>query len=893
MEINFDYFGVPENPTFILCNPNEEELFSLGLISNKKYTPRYNALSEISFTADAIVDGVDVDYFDYLTYRRIIHFVDVGYFMISDIDESNDGKERSKKIVAKSLEVEFVLKDIASFNGTYKFYDPITPAPTLIGKILNYLPGWSVGDIDTELSLLYRSFDNYTGTIYDFLMTEVEEAYQNIFIFDTINKTISAHTVENATSTSDIFLSFNNLVEDITTKEITDEITTALRVLGGGNLAVDQVNPLGTSTIYDFTYYKSINWMSSGLVDAISNWETIVDDNQAEYANLLTSLLTYNAILITQNADLVDLQSEKIALEGVQSAKIQQRLSLTAINAEIASKQAEINSKNNEINATQVTIDGIHSQLVIINTLVSFETNFTEEQLTELSPFMVGNTYQNNNFIQTDSMSLVEIQEMAQELYDQAVAVLGKVSQPRYEFSMSAINFLMLEEFSNFISQLEMGSVVTLEIEEGTYVYPALLGFDFDYENPLSFNLIFGNRLRLDDSSYVYSDLFNNTVKSSIKTSFESLQWSNFETNYKDDVSTFMDSALDTALNNIVSGSSQNILIDQNGLRIRKSSGVDSYEPRQIWMNNGIIGFTDDNWDTASLALGAIEVNGQTHFGLVADVIIGTLVASNQLTITNENNSFIVDGSGATLTNASFTIESENNAKIVMEPDEGIAIYKRVPEGDGWQKNFYIDSYGNVIFSGNLEGASGTFNGSITANSGKIGSWTIDNDGLRDDNGNYIYGNGNVRLGALHINGNTATFYGDIYANNLLGYVYGEQLRNINADYINAGTISGINIYGTNIYGSNIYWAGVSMTSSGYGISLLETQNNLTIRNAGGGFASGAFSEITLYNNGIYMKSIGGTITIGSKEEPDLSNLYLYGSIYTNDLKGVTGTFLV
>ena len=52
----------------------------------------------------------------------------------------------------------------------------------------------------------------------------------------------------------------------------------------------------------------------------------------------------------------------------------------------------------------------------------------------------------------------------------------------------------------------------------------------------------------------------------------------------------------------MISGSSQNVLIDSSGIRIRSLEGS-TYDPKQIWMNNGIIAFTQDNWDTASLAL--------------------------------------------------------------------------------------------------------------------------------------------------------------------------------------------------------------------------------------------------------------------------------------------------
>lgn len=61
---------------------------------------------------------------------------------------------------------------------------------------------------------------------------------------------------------------------------------------------------------------------------------------------------------------------------------------------------------------------------------------------------MYENTYKNENIIQTDSMNAVEIQAQAQALYDQAQTVLGRISQPRYEFSLDAINYIDLQEFS-------------------------------------------------------------------------------------------------------------------------------------------------------------------------------------------------------------------------------------------------------------------------------------------------------------------------------------------------------------------------------------------------------------------------------------------------------------
>jgi hypothetical protein len=329
---NFDYFNQLDPPDFILCNPDKSELFSLGTVYDKKLSLRYNSLSELSFVAPAKlwvnprtrkiegfqkaafqadayqVDNLDqltittTEYYDYLVSKRLIYIPDVGYFMITGCEETDDGIAKEKKIVAQSLEVQLTTKYLTNFSGTYQFYDALNPSDTLLGIILTYLPGWTAGDIDSDLLILYRTFDISSSTIYSFLMNDVEEAYQCVFNFDYLNQTINAYTIAGATSTTDIYMSFDNLIEKIDISEIADELVTALSVYGGGDLSINQVNPLGTDTIYDLSYFKTTVWMTQALIDAIDNWEDLIIANQAEYANLLTSLLTYNDDLINKNS---------------------------------------------------------------------------------------------------------------------------------------------------------------------------------------------------------------------------------------------------------------------------------------------------------------------------------------------------------------------------------------------------------------------------------------------------------------------------------------------------------------------------------------------------------------------------------------------------------------
>jgi len=835
MQQNFDFYDQFEQPQITLLNPDRTELYSLGTIEGGQLEWRYNALSRFRFTAYKTIDEVDNEYYDFLQHRRLISVENIGYFIITDITEGSDGITEFKEIVVDSQEAEFINKKVTVFSGTFEFYDPITPAGTLVGTLLAYVPGWSVGTIDADLWGLYRSFDVSDTTLYEFMMTEVSQAYQAVFYFDTINKTVNARYVPDTPTATDIFLSFDNLIEKTEIKEITSELVTALTVYGGGDLDILTVNPLGTNTIYNFEHFETTDWMSQGLIDALDTWEALIVSNQITYANKLTQLKDENENLRALESELADLTAELVALQGVQGARIQQGLDISSIASQVSSKEAEIVSKNSEITTSEGLIAGYIVDLTAINTTLSFDSNFNDAQLLELNPLIIGSTYQNPNFIQTDIMTNAEIQDMSQNLYDQAIIVLNKIAVPRYEFNISAVNFIFLKEYEEFISQVTLGSTITLELTDGTYISPVLLGIDLDYDDPKNFQMIFGNKFRLGSSSYEFSDLFGDSSNSSIKTSFNSEQWGNWSTSHKSEVTTFIDSALNASLNKLISSTNEEITISEIGLRARTyRPTTDDYDPKQLWLTSNTLAFSRDGFQTASLALGQIAGPSGSAFGLVGEVIVGHIIAGNELTIQNENNTFVVDGAGARLTNATFTLTANaNRNKILLDPQNGIKIQKLI--GSSYVDQFYVDSSGNVIFKGNLSAATGDFTGTIAAASGNIGGWQIKPTGLFDSRGNYIKSTGDIRLGKLSIHGRTAIFSGDIYADNLQGFIMGPQigLNQIipeHIDYLDATKITAGEMLADRIFGGTIRWPGAQLGVSKSGYPELVAQSNISLR---------------------------------------------------------------
>ena len=790
----FNYFGEHDDYNIRLCNPNMNEICLLNSGYNKELYLRFNDMSEFHITIPYKIDDDIFPYYDYVVSKRIISIDGIKRFIITDVSETDDGITKQKEVTAYSLEMELSYKKINLFDGTYKFYDPLNPQNTLLGKILE-TTNWTVGDVDSDLLNMYRTFEIPDSTVYEFLLNDVENSYECVFVFDTFQKTVSAYTLPSLVSKTDIYLTYDNLINQIQITEKSDEIVTALSVYGGNDLGIATVNPLGTNTIYNFDYFKNTQWMDQDLINAINNWETKVQNNTSTYANLLTRYKNTNVTLVNLKSQLEDQKTEKDSIEGVIKVMIEggqtntpqytsQVQALNQINQTIA-------NTNSQIQTTENTLKDIQNSLSNINSTLSFENNFTDSQYNELKSYIIENTYQNDSFTTTTEMTNEEIQDMAQQLYDQAVGVLERVSQPRFEFSLDSVNFLFLKEFQPFSSQLELGCIINIEKDPAYVITPILLELRYQLDDPTVFELTFGNRYRLDTTEYTFKDLFGDAIRAGASVNFDSGKWGEYvNSGMNNTVTQFINSALDTSKNNVINATNQEIIINQNGLRGRVSNDSDGYMPEQVWLTSNTLAFTRDNWNTCSLALGKLNFNGLNLYGVVGEAIVGKIIAGNQLQISNDNNNFVLDSNGAVLNNATFTLTTKNGlGQIVLDPTNGISIQTRNSTSSSWSNNFYLDSSGNIVMKGN-----------ITSTSGTIGGWQIGTDRIYNTaNGDYIGSNGYGKLSLLSWTPTSATFNGRIYASNLGDQITTNNIRNgaVTAEKLDT-------VYATRVYADAI-----------------------------------------------------------------------------------------
>jgi hypothetical protein len=502
----FDKFGLHEKPYLVLCNPDGKQLYSLDMATNVELSFKYNAVSEIKFNVQKIVDGKYNVVFPYISSKRFILLENYGYFVITNPNSNDDGNKNVKSITGLSVEIELNYKHLVDYAGTKTL-------TVLLNELIVNFPNWTLGYIDPAVATISRTFDISDATIYNFLMTDVETAYNCIFIFDPMNRIINVYSRANATTDTSIYLSFDNVIKNLDISEKTDELTTCFHVKGKDTLDIRTVNPTGTDTIHDFTYFKNDSWMDKELQTAIDLWQDYVDYYRTPYADKLILLMQANEAMVVLQAGLTDLTNQLNTQNALLQLRIQNGQSTNDVVIAINALNVSIAAKENDIGNQQILIDFYSDQLKDINDICKIENNFTTAQYKILSSYIIENSYTNDAFVQTDTMTYTQVKNMSMDLYNFAKDVLVRVSQPRIEFSLQSANFIFIDKFKPFTDQLVLGAKISIEIEEGNVIYPNLLQIELNYDEPDKFDLTFGNALRLDDPSFVYSDLYGQTIK--------------------------------------------------------------------------------------------------------------------------------------------------------------------------------------------------------------------------------------------------------------------------------------------------------------------------------------------------------------------------------------------
>lgn len=364
-----DFFEQIEIPAFNLCKANGEYIGTIECIEQKSLS--IDEVNEITFKTPKYFDEYENDLYDLITEMKYVNIPNKYNFVITNVEEDDDGVNPIKTVTAKSVEVNLGQRYLEEFyiNTGEDFainnvclYDPEHPGRSLLNLVLDEkCPDWHVVYVDPAIREKQRYFEIERNDIYNFLTGELAEAFDAVVLFDSNTYGISVYKEDNYGSDTNVFISYDNLLQNASLSSSVDDIKTCMTVMGAEDLNLREVN-MGSDRIYMLDYYVTPEFMSQDLCDAYAAWKTLVDTNKPIYADY-----------IDQCIDLYDeinyLTNEKMPLGG-------QNL------IHIDNSTATINGVTFTVNATDGTInvDGTASaetEFIITDLLANYLTEET------------------------------------------------------------------------------------------------------------------------------------------------------------------------------------------------------------------------------------------------------------------------------------------------------------------------------------------------------------------------------------------------------------------------------------------------------------------------------------------------------------------------------------
>ncbi|WP_270467168.1 tail fiber domain-containing protein [Butyribacter intestini] len=303
-------------------------------------------------------------------------------------------------------------------------------------------------------------------------------------------------------------------------------------------------------------------------------------------------------------------------------------------------------------------LEVVSDEITQINTTCNLRNYLGEELYFELLSFKREDVYKNENFTSEMSDNDTDLLTDIDEFILDAKEEIAKACQLQYSCTVSLGNLLLDKNFDydKIYEKFALGNFIRLSIDDTPVkirIIQMTFKFNDDIENlPITLSdALVGNSVIKD-----YQNVINNAKSMALSFQFITKQTDKNNKNLTSVVGKLRHEGL-AAVNDMLNKAENiSLTIDNQGLLGRKwNEDLNAYEDKQLRIINNVIGFTDNNWETVKTALGNIYYNGSWRYGLLADVIVGNIIAGENLTISDKGNNVVINGDGITLDGGAIT----------------------------------------------------------------------------------------------------------------------------------------------------------------------------------------------------------------------------------------------
>ena len=779
-----DFFNNLEKPIIYIAKKDKTFLGAVSIYDDLSLTFNLNAYQTASFKIYRNINGKKYEHYDDFQEDRLIMIQGISWYKIH-VETNIEDTGISKSITANSLECTLCNKRLIDFECNTGeilyddyvktiFYNPANPKGSLLNRVLNVAPSWSVGHVDATLANKQRSFDEDDIDVYSFLTGDVSEAFNCLFIFDTFNQTVNAYDLDNYGEDTSIYVSMDNLAQSMTESIDENSIITCYRVNGGDGIYINEVNPNSTNKIYNFEYY--LPEMEESIQNKVKAYNEKYQSLKPQYEEIMKRLGDQIGViqdLETRLPDSLDskdwtkyglefLDSKVKSFKNIDEVYCAQGMNkpdsfnynLYQQNLEdLNNVTAEYNKRKTEVDSATDVYNSIIAERNAVQSQLNMDKWFTKDEWKTLDSYVVEETYSNDNYITTDNTTDTERFDIERQLFDVAWKDLSKKCRPQYQYSSTLSNVLTIPQFEGFLKYFQLGNFIRMATDYDTVIKLRLISFTVNYNDTSKIDVVFSDAIRVHD---IYDDAASiqaqaNSAAMSFQFNKDQYDKSVNESNFVAEMRKY---GLDVATTQIHNSKNQSQVWDESGMTFRMwNDERQDFDPEQIKIINNQIVFSDDGFQSAKMAIGKIPIdkNGNTVYAVNAEAILGKLFLGEYLTLQNQSGTYKFDDAGF--------IASSGKNSVKIQPNQSgelFSIYK------GSNKQVYINSDGDVEFAGSLKSASGQFAGLVSGGSIDINNvFQVDKDGKMTATSCNITGN----ISSSNITSSSATF-GDITLNN-------------------------------------------------------------------------------------------------------------------------------
>ena len=649
MFINIDYNKRPKTSKLQLAKPNKRIISNIYEKINDSVNINLGKINELNFSIPHYIDGERNEHIDSIRERMLIKLTLGTYKEWYVIDSIEEDGEDDEIFTVKAFSLGHELKGARipivqeeSINAT-----------ELLNKILIDTV-WSIGEIDPIFDEMFRSLDISDSNALDCII-QAGETFGALIQWDTNLRKVSFVDLKKNGNFKGMTVSYGNLLKSIKRTRTSDEMVTRLHIYGNEDMTVHSVNPTGMGYIEDFSYFmypferdsnrnviKSSHFMSDELCHALLDHKDAVNQNAPQIKLLQDDRVSINTILIGLKVQLEQLKLEldgilmllDIALSTNDNVVIQQR------RLERDAKEVEVQDLVLDIAVLEGQIANIDSQLEGLQNGISQQQSFTQDLIDELKLYIINGVWRDDRY--TD----------VKELYTDGVAKFEEIRQPKVVVDVTIDNLLNIVEEQYYWDKLNLGDLIKVKYPQMNIEYMAkIIEINYDFGEDTASVVIANTSELLDETEKLIQLLYDSSSATSLVEN-NKYKWDKINAVARE-VNEIITQEWDANKNKITAGVNNTIEVGNRGIIIRNPD----FPEEVVIMQSGIIALSKDggeNWKTA------IKPDG-----IVAERLIGQIIAGQELIITNSAGSFTFDNNGVQIDASSFVVRSGSGQQVV------------------------------------------------------------------------------------------------------------------------------------------------------------------------------------------------------------------------------------